>query len=176
MTHKPVRTRWVVRRWIPAVLLLAAVPFLGCAALSSKPIQDFKTVAGIWEGNLTRQAAQYGTTTGAATWIINEDGTFEMRTGKWQAKGVCNNPLGLGALHGQRSRSPFTPHAISAAWARADARPHPAGPGSWRTPRLRFAGTPSKERVRGWANPEVAHNGTIRPEVRPLGLGALHGQ
>ena len=88
MTHEPVRTRWGVRRGIAAVILLAAVPFFGCAALSSKPIQDFKAVAGKWEGNLTRQAAQYGTTTGAATWLINEDGTFEMITGKWRAKGT----------------------------------------------------------------------------------------
>ena len=90
MIYKTVRTSRAVRRWIGAVSLLAAVPFLGCAALSSKPIQDFKSVAGKWEGNLTRQAAQYGTTTGAATWIINEDGTFEMRTGKWRAKGTMS--------------------------------------------------------------------------------------
>ena len=88
MTHKTVRTSWAVRRWIATVLLLAAVPFLGCTTFSFKPIQDFKTVAGKWEGNLTRQAAEYGTTTGGATWIINEDGTYEMRTGKWLAKGT----------------------------------------------------------------------------------------
>lgn len=71
-----------------AGLLLAALSLGGCGTLSpAKPVQGIESIAGRWEGNLTVQASEYGTTTSGATWIIHENGTYEMITKKWRAKG-----------------------------------------------------------------------------------------
>ncbi len=70
------------------MLLLAAFLLVGCGAFSTKPIQNFKMVAGRWDGNLIYQASEYGTTTMGATWIIKEDGTFVMRMKHGVARGT----------------------------------------------------------------------------------------
>lgn len=71
-----------------AALLLAALPLAGCAATASTPVRDLKAIAGRWEGNLTVQASEYGARTTGATWVIREDGTYEMSTKRWVARGT----------------------------------------------------------------------------------------
>jgi hypothetical protein len=81
------KTKRPMGRRMAAMILLLALPLAGCATSMTQPVTDFQMVAGTWDGNYTYQAAEYGTETIGATWVINPDGTYEMSTRKWVAQG-----------------------------------------------------------------------------------------
>ena len=89
MTQK---TRGIARTWIViSVLLTAGFGAAGCgASMSARPIRDIQTIAGRWDGSLSYQRAQYGTTNVGATWVIREDGTYEIVTPRWRAAGTLS--------------------------------------------------------------------------------------
>ncbi len=90
MNRLPVNTGRAARTWMAAGMLFAALALIGCGTASTKPIRDIKSVAGRWNGNLGYQRAQYGTWNVGATWIIREDGTYEIITPRWSAGGTLN--------------------------------------------------------------------------------------
>lgn len=78
-----------VRTLAGAVCVIGAFALTGCSAIpAAKPIRNFSAIAGRWEGNLTVQKSLFGTSVVGATWIIKKDGTYEMRTSRWTARGT----------------------------------------------------------------------------------------
>ncbi len=86
------RMRDIARTWMAiSVLIAAGFGAAGCGAtMSAMPIQDIRSIAGRWDGSLSYQRAQYGTTNVGAEWIIREDGTYEIITPRWRAAGTLS--------------------------------------------------------------------------------------
>jgi hypothetical protein len=70
-------------------LIIAAFTLISCGTLPPpKPIRDLESIEGKWEGNLTVHRGQFGPVAKGATWDIHQDGTYEMATSRWRAKGT----------------------------------------------------------------------------------------
>ncbi len=85
-----------MRRLFALMVLFVGTVVGGCSTLPpAKPVQDIKSIAGIWEGTMTLGVSQFGSVTRGATWIIKEDGSYVMITPREKGAGTVHITNGM---------------------------------------------------------------------------------
>ncbi len=127
------RMRNIARTWMAISLLFAAgFGAAGCGAtMSAMPIRDIRTIAGRWDGSLSCQRAQYGTTNVGAAWILREDGTYEIVTPWWRAAGTLSIREGRIFFDSDRARGFASLHEGPEGRLLLSTRNEPSATGVW---------------------------------------------